>query len=702
MNTKFTRYWSPLAIIILLFIFLNGCVDLGTTSDGLSGSDYTYNDNSNFDSEGGSSGTGNYDAGGGSSGTGVTTISQGVVSGFGSIYMNGIIFSTTNAIITIDGIAANESDLRVGMSGRITGEADLDSTTGVASRIDIIFNIKGPVDEINLADNTLTVAGQRIIINPLSVFENGTLATLKLGDTLKVSGLSDMTGGPVYAGYIHVSESINEQIEIVGISNAINTIDKTFRIGTQVIEYSSAEFINMSEADFIDALPVRITGIRDAQSSIVASRIENLTPAPTGNENDTLIIEGIAESSIRLDALKQQFFEVSGITVFINTDASLNTTQFINGTPADIGYDTRLKVFGQFSSASVVNADSIEFYVPPNVSAVGNIESIDLVSNQVSIAGLSMQIDNSTQMLDVSSVALQKFSINDLSVGDQVSAYLYKSASDVRALFLRRDTIASESLNDAGGITLRGFANSTNSPLFKLGSIDIDTSATTTFFDPTRGTINSSEFFAAITGSSIVEANGRWGNNILHASSARFINLGNLTVTYTVEGSTATGSNDFFTIWDGTLNSEEDIVNGTSRENMFISNRQLILGTEWRVHDIRVFAPGRYSFDGCANNISPTIPCSNNIEMIVAENQIGAHMLIDWGGEINIDVINVWNKKQSFCKDELPNCSLHGLIANPVWDLASSDADGDRISGITLKDSNFANDLTVNFNLNFK
>jgi len=77
-------------------------------------------------------------------------------------------------------------------------------------------------------------------------------------------------------------------------------------------------------------------------------------------------------------------------------------------------------------------------------------------------------------------------------------------------------------------------------------------------------------------------------------------------------------------------------------------------------------------------------------------------MLVDWGNEINIDVVNVWNKSQPFCADGLSSCSLYGTIANPVWDLASSDADGDGVSGITLKDSNFSNDLTVNFNLNFR
>ncbi len=693
-NNKFTAY-TPLLAIILLALFLSACLDTGITDDGLSGNNFSFNNNGTFDSEGGSSGTGNLDTGGGSSGTGVTTISQGVVTGFGSIFMNGIKFDTGTAIITIDGLAASENDLRVGMVGRITGEADLTTSTGVASHIDILFNVKGPIDNINLAENSIIVAGQTVIINTLTVFENGTLETLKPGDSVEVSGLSDMSGGPVYAGYIRVHATTLEQIEITGAINTLDTANQTFKIGIQLVNYSSTEFTGLTAAELINTMPVRIIGTRNTQSTIVVTGITNLSETPLGDENDVLIVEGIAESTIRLQASRQSF-DISGVTVFITTDNTSTNTQFINGTPADIGYDTRLKVVGQFTAPGQLSADRIEFYIPPNVTAVGNIESIDVVANQVSIAGLSMQINNSTRMLDASRLALQKFSINDLSPGDQITAYILKTDSSITALFLRRDAIVGESTIETGSITLRGFANTPGASSFKLGTIDIDTSTTSIFFDPIRGLINTNDFFAAINGDSIVEARGQWKDSTLIASSIKFINLGNLTVISTSDGSAIAGSNDFFTVWDGTLNSEEDITNGTSRENMFISNRQLILSSEWRVHDIRVFGPGTYSFDSCPNNLDPC-----NIEMIVGENQIGAHMLIDWQNEVNIDVVNVWNRNQPFCPELNTPCSVYGLNTNPGWNLASADANADGISGITLEDSSFAYQLTVNFNLNF-
>jgi len=582
------------------------------------------------------------------------------------------------------------------MVGKIIAEADLTSSTGTASRVDITFNIKGPVDKIDLDNNRLVVAGQNVIINLLTVFENGRPETLKLGDRLEISGLSDTLGGAVYAGYIRLLPPTTEKVEITGITRSINTIKQTFKIGDQLIDYSQTG-IEPVESSF-----VRVTGTRTPELIIIAEQIDDLIAAPSGRENDILILDGIAESGLRTDALQQQSFTLSGMTVYIINNNRPDDTVFVNGTAADIGADTRLKVIGQFASPGILNAERIEFYVPPNVTAVGNIEAVNLAAKQISIAGLLVDIDNATQMLDASSAALQKFSIDDLDVGDQITAYIVKTDTRVSALFLRRDNIADESILATGSITLQGYANTPVAPVFNVGAITVDTSYTQDFYNATRSPISAADFFNAVSGRSLVNVQGRWQNTQLTASRVQFINLGNLTIVSTLDGSTLAGGNDFFSVWDGSFNTEEDVANGTSRENMFIANRQLVLGAEWRAHHVRVFGPGTYAFDACENNLpqTPPTPCET-IEMTVGEKQIGVHMLVDWGNEVNIDVVNVWNRNQAFCTAETTPCSLYWLITNPDWDLASTDADGDGISGITLKDSNFANDITVNFNLNF-
>ena len=50
-----------------------------------------------------------------SGGIGGTGISSGAVTGFGSIFVNGVEFDTSGASITMGGISVSESDLKLGM-----------------------------------------------------------------------------------------------------------------------------------------------------------------------------------------------------------------------------------------------------------------------------------------------------------------------------------------------------------------------------------------------------------------------------------------------------------------------------------------------------------------------------------------------------------------------------------------------------------
>ena len=688
-----------LPLLLLLGSFLGACIDNTAGNDQPAGSVFSFNDNGGLDIEGGSSGTGNQDLGGGSSGTGITTIAQGTVTAFGSIYMNGIVFDTAGASITIDDLPAAETDLRVGMTGRITGEADPDTRTGQASRIAIRFNVKGPVDAIDPANNTLIVAGQTVVFDALTVFEALTPASLNAGDSLAVSGLSDTDSGPLHASYIRQYDD-TAPVEINGRIHNLDRGAETFDIGAQTVAYARAGFVGTSSESIRDGMSVRVRGRRNDAGILLAEHLTAVDPAPAGTEDTLLLLEGIAGSPVKLDLSRQQHFDMNGLRIDIDTDdPEGENTLFINGGSSDIGYDTRLTVTGRFTAPGVVRADVIEFFVPPNVTASGTVEAVDTVNRQIRIAGLSIDIDNATRMLDASALAIQKFSLDDLAIGDQVTAYILQTDNQTRALFLRRDALAAD--NQAGDnlIRLRGFANSPAPPAFRIGSIPVATDATTIFRNSVQGSITADDFFTAMRNDSLAEAEGLWRNDRLEASMVRFLNLGNLTITSRYDGSVLAGANDFFTVWDGSLNTEEDLANGSTRVNMFISNREMILGTEWNAHDIRVFAPGRYVFDTCANN--PQADNCETIEMVVGENQLGVHMLVDWGNEINIDVVNVWNRRQTFCPPAASDCALYGMSTNPIWDLAASDADNDGLGGVTLRDGNFNGQINVNFNLNF-
>jgi hypothetical protein len=149
----------------------------------------------------------------------------------------------------------------------------------------------------------------------------------------------------------------------------------------------------------------------------------------------------------------------------------------------------------------------------------------------------------------------------------------------------------------------------------------------------------------------------------------------------------------------------------------------------WAAHHIRLFGPGTYTINTDNENESPTdisaectvamlvagtctpsATASKNITFTVENGQIGAHMLFDWNGNFNIDVVNVWGQNASWDdqddgdKNNLWTGALwagpSGYTVNPptIWAYVSTDSDGDGEIGVKMIDGPFQK-FSANFNL---
>src|SRR5437879_1586396 len=99
-----------------------------------------------------------------SSGT-TPLIATGTITGFGSIYVNGIHFQTTSATIRKNAQTVDQSQLAVGEVARIKGSKDDADNTGVAEEVDVDEAVIGPIDKIDTTDGTVTVLAQIVKIN---------------------------------------------------------------------------------------------------------------------------------------------------------------------------------------------------------------------------------------------------------------------------------------------------------------------------------------------------------------------------------------------------------------------------------------------------------------------------------------------------------------------------------------------------------
>ena len=126
------------------------------------------------------------------------------------------------------------------------------------------------------------------------------------------------------------------------------------------------------------------------------------------------------------------------------------------------------------------------------------------------------------------------------------------------------------------------------------------------------------------------------------------------------------GSNRVSFNWDGTLfDASTDYTGVGSVSNASLASPDLFFGAQWTTHDVQVFGPGSYTFDstlanGGANNEF------GDLNMTVGANQIGAHMLFDWNGNLSIDVVNVWDIDTTF-GDNCATSVKSAYASNCIW-----------------------------------
>lgn len=184
------------------------------------------------------------------------------------------------------------------------------------------------------------------------------------------------------------------------------------------------------------------------------------------------------------------------------------------------------------------------------------------------------------------------------------------------------------------------------------------------------------------------------------------------------DGNLQDGSNDIQMSWDGTVfTSPDDYVGPGSTPNITLSSDEPIAGFNWIAHDAQVFGPGTYIFDV---TLGGGVPETGTMTLTVGENQLGAHILIDFAGNDNIDVVLLWDMDNTFSLQDqdspFPSCPAclwsgadNGIVnrdgildgtqntANTVFNLVSVDGNDDGIPGTPMAPNGPFSGLYPNF-----
>lgn len=426
-----------------------------------------------------------------------TGMSVGPIASFGSIVVNGIHYDTAGAVITIDGVAGTQADLRVGQVVSITGELEDGKATGTATEVAFDDNVEGPISSIDDGTGVIVVLGQTVRVDGNTSFDDSiqprSIEGLAVGDSIEVSGLV-MADGSINATRIEQTAP-GGTLEVRGLVSNLDTNGQSFELNGLVVDYGAAQLDNFPAGGIADGQPVEAKGdATGAGGELVATRVEYKGAAIAGNEDDFAEIEGfITRFASATD------FDVSGVPV--TTGAG---TTFSGGTAADLGLNVKVEVEGLINADGAIAAGKVDIRLGTAVRITALIDSVDAADESLVVLGIPIHVDVLTRFEDQSDAKVEPLTVSDLSAGDYVEirgGERPAGSGEVLASILERDKIDTRT-------ELQGFVTAVAAPTITILGVTIETDGSTVYRDVGDSALSQAEFFSRVAAGGLVKARG--------------------------------------------------------------------------------------------------------------------------------------------------------------------------------------------------
>lgn len=416
-------------------------------------------------------GGGDSSTGTGSGASSTSSPISGVITGFGSVFINGVEYETGSAeISTDDNAGATESDLDIGMVVTIEGSIDDNGTTGTATAIHYEEQLKGPLaGTVDTANQTFSVFGQTVAYDDLTTLGTLDLTTLVDGDLLEISGFRQ-SDGSLYATRIEKEDS-SSNYKVQGLVSSLDTSAQTFQIGALTINYASAEFKKMAESDLVNDLSVRVKGATsNYDSGTTTFTVSEVKSKKIEFDSDDEGTDGSVEGFIS-SFTSAEDFEVNGISVLTNAE-----TEFNDGSEGNLALNVRVKVKGTYNSDGVLVAEKVKVHLPSNYGVESTVTAVDLGAGTVTVLGVVFEVNNQTKMEDDSSAEVRFFDLADINVGDWVKIRAFeRTASEYVASRIKRDD------DDGDDPEIKGVVSSVGGSNFVIMGVTISVDGSTSY-----------------------------------------------------------------------------------------------------------------------------------------------------------------------------------------------------------------------------
>jgi hypothetical protein len=355
----------------------------------------------------GGGGGGSSSGGGGIGGSGVTGASEGTVEGFGSIFVNGVEFETSEAEFEIEGEDGLEDDLREGMVVKVEGSFDDNGVDGSADKVTYDDDLEGPISGFAETTpglvKTLTIMAQTVIVqNGVTRFDNNDpgfdefddLGPGNVGNVVEVSGFVNFDGS-IRATYLErkaLAPAPGDIFEIKGTVANLNAVLSTFEINGLTIDFSGA---TVRGGVLANGVPVEVKGDTLVGDTLEATEVEIRRAGLGLDDADKAEVEGFV-SNLNPGA---QTFEVNGQLV------DYSTASFVGGTESELADGTKVEAEGPISGG-VLQAVKIEF--KESVRFEANALTVNAGAGTLTLEnlpGITVQVDGLTEFDNVADLS---------------------------------------------------------------------------------------------------------------------------------------------------------------------------------------------------------------------------------------------------------------------------------------------------------
>lgn len=316
-------------------------------------------------------------------GSGDPVSSTGVITGFGSVYLNGVKYEVEkDTRVAIEGepeIVGDDSPLRLGMKVRVQGSEELDGRR-VARRIEFDGDLKGPVRDVRgdagrTGLGSFTVLGQKVTVDANTIIDNavgdnnsdGCLDYRDLGGAgqeivARVSGFPLDDG--ILATRVDRMDPGAGEVKVRGRVTGVAEIPVSVELNGNLI-------VNLGSALFGD-------GLSSAADLNVGSFIE----VKGGRVSDSVVNARVVEPVGKLgDEDRRGDYEIAGVLQAVRTSASPHEA-VINGI-----------------SFRVSDATALSDKVGMRVEIKGRLDNNDVLV--LASGGVRTELENSVHSVDL-------------------------------------------------------------------------------------------------------------------------------------------------------------------------------------------------------------------------------------------------------------------------------------------------------------